>query len=256
MNYRWYRATRHFFNESPHKISASEYVDSLESFMSNLRTESNYAMMNLTASHDVPRFATSIYNKNLYKFRAKPDDDSNYRIDKPDDKTFETMKLILAQQFTYIGAPQIWNGDEMGMWGADDPSTRKPLIWPDISFEDETAHPNGIHRPQNSVSFNHDWFNIVKHFIAIRKNNPVLSLGEIEYLIIDNEKEVLAYSRFDDEHEVIAIFNTSSESREITMHTKYEHDYEDILSGFNLSQTNKTITLNLPSRSAAILVGK
>lgn len=256
MNYRWYRATRHFFNESPHKISASEYVDSLESFMSNLRTESNYAMMNLTASHDVPRFATSIYNKNLYKFRAKPDDDSNYRIDKPDDKTFETMKLILAQQFTYIGAPQIWNGDEMGMWGADDPSTRKPLIWPDISFEDETAHPNGMHRPQNSVSFNHDWFNIVKHFIAIRKNNPVLSLGEIEYLIIDNEKEVLAYSRFDDEHEVIAIFNTSSESREIKMHTKYEHDYEDVLSGFNLSQTNKTITLNLPSRSAAILVGK
>jgi len=75
-------------------------------------------------------------------------------------------------------------------------------------------------------------------------------------LIIDNEKEVLAYSRFDDEHEVIAIFNTSSESREITMYTKYEHDYEDILSGFNLSQTNKTITLNLPSRSAAILVGK
>lgn len=36
MNYRWYRAARHYFNESPTPIAVSEFVDSLNSFRSNL----------------------------------------------------------------------------------------------------------------------------------------------------------------------------------------------------------------------------
>ena len=56
MNYRWYRATRHFFNEAPNKITVSEYVDSLQSFMSNLRPQSNYAMMNGIPSTDGIKF--------------------------------------------------------------------------------------------------------------------------------------------------------------------------------------------------------
>ena len=49
------------------------------------------------------------------------------------------------QQFTYIGAPHIWNGDEVGMWGADDPDERKPMVWSDLRYEDESRHPLGRH---------------------------------------------------------------------------------------------------------------
>ena len=70
MNYRWYRSARHFFNKSPSEISVSEFVDSLTSYTSNLRNESNYSMMNMTASHDVPRLATSLLNKNKYKYKV------------------------------------------------------------------------------------------------------------------------------------------------------------------------------------------
>ena len=48
--------------------------------------------------------------------------------------------LLLIHQFTFIGAPQIWNGEESGMWGADDPDCRKPLVWDDITYEDEKAN--------------------------------------------------------------------------------------------------------------------
>lgn len=256
MNYRWYRATRHFFNEAPDKIPASEYVDSLNSFMSNLRPQSNYAMMNLTASHDVPRFGTSIYNKNLNKYRAKPDDDPNYKIDKPDAETYQTMELILAQQFTYVGAPQIWNGDEMGMWGADDPSTRKPLIWPDYDFEPETTHPNGLPRPANEVSFNHEWFDHYRKLIQIRKSNPVLSFGELEYLVIDDQNELLAYSRFDDEHEVIAVFNAGNRSQSITLPTKFGTTYTEVLKNFDVRSTESEVIVELPGRTAGILVAQ
>lgn len=253
MNYRWYRATRHFFNESPDKISVSEYVDSLESFTASLRPQSNYAMMNLTASHDVPRFGTSIYNKNKYKFQAKPDDNAAYKIDKPDEVAYETMKLILTQQFTYVGAPQIWAGDEMGMWGADDPSTRKPLIWKDYEFESETTHPNGLERPTSEVKFNDNWFNFIQNLIRIRKENLVLSKGKLEYLLVDNEKEVLAYSRFDENREVISVFNSSDNEQNISIPVKQESIYVDILNGFKVIRDDHMISITLPARSAAIL---
>lgn len=256
MNYRWYRATRHFFNQSPDKISVSEYVDSLESFKNNLRPQSNYAMMNLTASHDVPRFGTSIFNKNLNKYRAKPDDDPNYKIDKPDEETYQTMRLILAQQFTYIGSPQIWNGDEMGMWGADDPSTRKPLMWPDINFESETTHPNGLERPINEVSFDHNWFYTVRKFVHIRREHEVLSNGDLEYLIIENEDEVLAYTRFSNQtkKEVIVVFNTSNENRIIRLQTKFEGSFYDVLNELPIDQTRGKLSFEIPARTSAILV--
>ena len=43
--------------------------------------------MNLTASHDTPRFGTSIYNPGRYKYRNTPREDSTYRIDRPDERT-------------------------------------------------------------------------------------------------------------------------------------------------------------------------
>ncbi|MEQ9266135.1 MAG: glycoside hydrolase family 13 protein [Balneolaceae bacterium] len=254
MNYRWYRATRHFFNQSPHKISVSEYVDSLESFKSNLRPQSNYAMMNLTSSHDVPRFGTSIYNKNKYKFQPKPDDNPAYKIDKPDAEAYQTMKLILAQQFTYVGSPQIWAGDEMGMWGADDPSTRKPLIWKDYEFEPETTHPNGLDRPANEVKFNDDWFALYQKLIQIRKTNPVLSSGAFEYLLTDDESEVLSYSRFDESSEVITVFNSSDSEKTVSVSSKLDGNFTDELNGFDVIRSGDEVTITLPARTAAILV--
>lgn len=258
MNYRWYRATRHFFNQSPNEIPVSEYVDSLNAFRKALRPQSNYAMMNLTASHDVPRFSTSIYNKNLNKYRAKPDDDPAYKIDRPDSHAFETMRLIIVQQFTYIGAPQIWNGDEMGMWGADDPSTRKPLIWPDYEFEMETTHPLGLERPANKVEFNHEWFDFMHRMIEIRTENPVLVSGEINFEIVDDERKILAYSRFDEreQEEVWVLFNTQSESERIAFSPKYNQQLLEILYGLESEFSGNEIWVELPARSAAIFTQK
>lgn len=256
MNYRWYRAARHFFNSSPNQIPVSEFVDSLKRFASNLRPQNNYVMMNLTASHDVPRFATSIYNKNKYKYNAKPLQDDSYRINKPDAETYETMRLILVQQFTYIGAPHIWAGDEMGMWGADDPSTRKPLIWPDYEFNKETApHPEGLPRPADEVRFNHEWFNFYQKLIEIRNNNPVLSTGELEYILVDDANKTLAYSRFDENNEVLAVFNTSLEEKTIELPVRTEKEYVDLLNNQPVIRENNTVRLVLPARTATIVAG-
>ena len=253
MNYRWYRSTRHFFNQSPDKISVSEYVDSLKSYSSNLREQSNYAMMNLTSSHDVPRFGTSIYNKTKYKFEPSPYANPDYKIDKPDAEAYETMKLILAQQFTYVGAPQIWAGDEMGMWGADDPSTRKPLIWPDYNFEDEKVHPLGSDRPVNEVKFNYELHGFYRKLIDIRNSNKVLSNGTLAYVLVDDENQVLAYSRFNGSSEVIAVFNSSSEQKSIRIPVRLNRAYSDLLENAEISIVGDGLSISLDARKAAIL---
>jgi glycosidase len=255
MNYRWYRSTRHFFNQSPDKITVNEYVDSLKSYTEGIRIQNQRAMMNLTASHDVPRFSTSIYNKNKYKFRPSPTDDPDYKIDKPDAETYRTMKLILAQQFTYIGSPHIWAGDEMGMWGADDPSTRKPLIWPDLEFEDETVHPLSKPRKKDKVAFDSELFTFYRNLINMRHNWPVLASGNLEYLQADaGEYEgLLAYSRYNSETEVLVVVNTADNVAEAAVLRKFDTEYEKIQGDGSYVTNDGSIMIQLPPRSFMIL---
>ncbi|MEL7147012.1 MAG: alpha-amylase family glycosyl hydrolase, partial [Bacteroidota bacterium] len=253
MNYRWYRAARLFFNASPHPLKVTDFVDSLKNQRSHIRKGNNYAMMNLNGSHDTPRVLTSLYNKNKYKFNTHPDEKDTYRVNKPDAKTFQTLRLLLAHQFTYIGAPHIWAGDEMGMWGTDDPSSRKPLIWPDYTFEPETTHPFGISRPRDEVAFDVSLFRYYQRLIKIRKENPVLRSGKIDFILADNEKEILAYRRYDYQNEIIAVFNSSTEAQPVTLNLQGKYEELLSMSGVMLSDD---FSLQMPARSTAILVKK
>ncbi len=65
MHYQWYAPTRRFFAGAPPALSASGYAASLDSLGNGISPAHQRAMMNLTASHDTPRFSTSIYNPGL-----------------------------------------------------------------------------------------------------------------------------------------------------------------------------------------------
>ena len=253
MNYRWYRAVRHFFNESPHPISVSELTDSLHRFSSNLRTGNNYAMMNYTGGFDTPRILTSLFNKNKYKYYSKAHENPVYKIHKPDSETYQTLKLLLTQQYTYVGAPHIYAGDEMGMWGADDPSSRKPLIWPDFTFEDEVVHPLGKERPVDKVEFNHDLFQFHQKLIRIRKSNPVLVDGELEFIKVDDSNETLAYRRFNKENEMIVVFNHQHKPKTVHIPLLFKEKYIDFLQTSNIKINGKEVIAEIPPRSACIL---
>ncbi|MDT0594938.1 glycoside hydrolase family 13 protein [Glaciecola petra] len=196
MNYRWYREARRFFAEAPNPISANEFSNRLASFTNNLAPEYPYAMMNMSASHDSPRLSTSFYNNNKYKFNAKETQDANYKINKPDLDTTLRVKLMLAHQYTYVGAPQIWQGDEMGMWGSDDPHNRKPLIWPELTFDDEKVHPLGKPKKADKVAFDQSMFDYYQSLIKLRQSSAVLRLGEIQFDSYDDGERLLSYRRF------------------------------------------------------------
>jgi glycosidase len=216
MNYRWYKPTRSFFAAAPPGLSASEYAAHLDALATGIEPPYMQAMMNLTASHDTPRFGTSIYNPGIYKHQAHPNGNPDYRIDRPDERTRQIQRMILVQQFTYIGAPHIWNGDEVGMWGADDPDPRKPMVWADLEYEDETTHPLGLTREPDPVAPDMELFGFYRDLVALRKDNVRLFVdGSLSWLVIDDEQRFLAYSRTLDEQQAIVAFNASEEVQEL-----------------------------------------
>ncbi|MFK5856335.1 MAG: alpha-amylase family glycosyl hydrolase [Bacteroidota bacterium] len=241
MFYHIYKPARCFFADTDHSINAEQFKDSLELLWSRLDKPMQYSMMNTAATHDSPRLLTSFNNRNLYKVWAKPNEDTTYKTGMPDATTYQRTKLYLMHQFTIPGAPQIWNGDEMGMWGSDDPDCRKPLWWNEIDFEDE--YRNNFQQGEkqyDEVEFNKDYFNFYKQLIAIRKYNQVLATGDIEFIVADGDK--LGYRRFDKNNEIIVFFNLESEAESFDL--PKGHTYKNL---FDDSIISKTITLDAVS---------
>lgn len=226
MFYQVYKPARMFFAEPEVCITAEQFVDSLNFQWNRLPENVKYAMMNTAATHDSPRLLTSFANKSKYKVGAKPYENSDYITGKPDNETYQRVKLYLMHAFTNIGNPHIWNGDEMGMWGADDPDCRKPLWWSEFTFKPENR--NNITENEfvaDSVGFNNDMFEYYKNLIKIRKNNPVLSNGDIEFLYAKGKQ--LVYKRFNDKgEEILVLFNLDKDEFEYTINNSKK--YKDL----------------------------
>ncbi len=174
------------------QISVQEFADSIQAIHRDYPKENLYVLQNLMDSHDVDRLASQIVNPDRwYDHEAHPGQNEAYNIRKPNETERKKQRLIVAMQMTMPGAPMIYYGDEAGMWGGDDPDCRKPMVWPELEYETETAHPLGKSRPADEVYFDEDLFDWYRKLIGIRKSNPSLSLGEIEFFLLDEKTKFL-----------------------------------------------------------------
>jgi glycosidase len=259
MNYRWFRIARVFFGQAEPVLTSTGFVKEISRIDTGIRNGNIQAMMNVASTHDSPRLATSLYNKTMDKFKAKPSDNPDYKINKPDDLTRKEQILLLIHQFTFIGAPQIYYGEEVGMWGADDPDCRKPMIWDDIVYEDERAafdpkksRPVDIVRPDTALR------TFYMRLCKMRKENPVLVYGDLSFSVADDQNMTLAYNRTMGNNEIVVVFNRSDKTQTIKVPVKINGEYLDVLSGGNksiLSSKNK-IELNLEPLTAVVLKKK
>lgn len=245
MFYQIYKPARYFFAATEQKMDARELKDSLEYHWNRLAPETVQAMMNVSSSHDAPRLLTDFYNPNRYKYHANRNENTDYRTGKPEKDSFERLRLYLMHLFTIPGAPQVWNGEEMGMWGADDPHCRKPLTWPGMQFEDEIRYPGSSagELRYDKVGFNEAQFALYKQLIRIRRENPVLQTGRLEFL--HAEGEVLAYRRMQGKDEVVVVFNLADKPFRYLLP---KGSYTDLMSG-----RNYTSIIRLKSRSGVVL---
>lgn len=159
MNYLFRDATVDFFARDA--IPAESLRRRLNGMLMRYPEEIDHAMYNLLGSHDTARFLTEA---NGEKWR---------------------LKLAMAFQMLFPGAPAIYYGDEIGMTGENDPGCRGGMAWDAMDAELL------------------DW---QKDMIALRKRHPAIRTGD--YAALFAKGRLFAFERKTGDDRVTAIFNT------------------------------------------------
>lgn len=249
MFYQAYMPARYYFARTHYPLNASQFKDSLEKLWNRLPSKNVYAMMNTSSTHDSPRLLTSFYNPNKYKYHANTHEDPAYKTGRPDKETFLRLRMYLVHLFTTIGAPQIWNGEEMGMWGADDPHCRKPLMWPEMQFEPEIRQANQTGDvPVDPIVFDQEQFDFYQQLIRIRKDHPALNHGTLEFIVHNGASAIAATNSKDNCEEA---GNAAESNNKLVYVRKYQQ--EEILVVFNVS--DKPSTQKLQGKYVELLSG-
>jgi len=249
MNYRFTRANKNFVLNKKNPDDANAYVDSIKTMLKSYGSN-YYAMMNLLGSHDTERLASVVVNPDyLYDHGANVRDSKDYEVRKPTEAERLKQKLMVALQFTQPGSVHIYNGDEAGMWGGDDPDQRKPNVWQELKYETETAHPYGKKRPIDKVEFDINLFSFYQKMAKLRNQNEVLSLGTIYFNVIDNERKIIGYVRELNGVKLYVIANNNPEKSKISLKQNeflgMASTYKDLVEGTTFRLKNGTYEIHL-----------
>jgi neopullulanase len=203
-------------NHDPeHPMKASEFSQSINIILGKYHKNIVRSQYNLLDSHDVARFLS---------------------VAKGDRRILRLAYLFI---FTYIGAPAIYYGTEIGMEGKRDPDNRRAMNWDRSAWDMET-------------------FEFFKKIIAIRNNNPCLRDGDFTSIFADDKTNVYAYLRTLNNEKIIVIINNSESifPTEVPIgdHIKDGTKLACLLSGEEYSvRNNKIYGVSIGARKGVIL---
>ncbi|MEX2963356.1 glycoside hydrolase family 13 protein [Microbulbifer sp. TYP-18] len=263
MNYNFaFTAAEFFFNPPGMNISVSAFDRKLADLRDLYPEGVAYVVQNLFGSHDSNRIGSHIVNRGVGNFRdwgnyfnrSQVASNPDYVVRKPNEHEIQLQKLFALFQMTYVGAPMIYYGDEVGMWGANDPDTRKPMIWPDIEYEDEVYLPDGGKRSPDKVGVNTELLRHYRNLIHIRNQNPALQLGDFQPVLIDNERRLYGYHRVYGDNKVLVILNNASQASTISAEVLGDSTWIDVLNGQKDTLDQRRGKIEIPPLSGLILV--
>jgi glycosidase len=210
MNYRFGDAVLQFFNQ-PGGITPTRFGELLTAMHRDYGYERCLELQNLFDSHDTARIGSAVVNpQHRQDHGGNISDNRAFDVRAPNEAEKRRWKQMIAFQFLAPGAPFVYYGDEVGMWGADDPDCRKPMVWPDLSYDSERAHPFGRTRQENRVEPDRDLLAFYLEWIARRKQLPALRRGSFEILLIDDTARVFAFRRDFASTSVVGVFNAGN----------------------------------------------
>ena len=262
MNYNFAFACAEFFVEEATRITASEFDRRLAALRHAFPEETAYAQQNLLDSHDSDRFASHIVNRNLGGYRAwmeyhriSKGRNPDYSTRRPNQEERAMQKVTVIFQLTYLGAPMIYYGDEAGMWGANDPCCRKPMLWDDQAYDDEVMLPSGAQRPQpQPVSFDHEMHRHYRKLIGIRNDYAALRRGDFRAVLADDDARVYAFSRSLEGQEIVVILSAGATEQTVTIGGLNGH-FRDVLNEDEpFESVSSAVSCRVPGRWGRILV--
>jgi glycosidase len=214
MNYQFRDACLRFIAEG--KTSPDEFMNRLMRVHTGYAPQVSRNMMNLLSSHDTPRFLTLAGN----------------------DERLHRMGAVV--QFTWVGAPSIYYGEELGMQGGADPDNRRGMEW------DKANDQNPM-------------LQFYRRLIRMRNGSRALQSGDPIPLKSDNSQKTVAYARTLGNDVAIVVLNRSEQPRTISLTVPAAargKGLVDHLSGRRHRVTGSTLSVSLgPLESAVLLQG-
>ncbi len=205
------------------RVGAADFGRMLVERMNRQPQRVRYAMQNLLDSHDTERVASMIVNSAREKNRSYIDGEKfdydvgerscpraypPYDISPPSESHRDVQKLTALLQMTFVGAPMLYYGTEVGMDGADDPDDRMPMLWGDLQYEARSRHPrsakSGRKRP---VKVNEELLEFYRDVIGLRREHTALRRGDFEVVATHDHQQMIAFTRSDGNERLLVVLN-------------------------------------------------
>ena len=167
--------------------NADNFIWAMRHFMACMLTPSLQVALNELSNHDHSRFLTRTNHKvgRVSQHGTKGAEEG---------VNLAVMREAVVMQMTWVGAPTVYYGDEVGLCGFTDPDNRRTNPWG--------------HEDQELLAFH-------KEMIRIHKTEKPLRKGSIKLLAAG--KNLLAYGRFEKDEQLVIIVNNSSILKEVTV---------------------------------------
>jgi alpha-amylase len=186
------------------------------------RVRDGYVLSHYLSSHDVPGALFELNgNKALFK-------------------------LCVALQFTTLGMPQIYYGEEVGREGGDWPHNRSHMPWGDRDI-----------KPGAGEARDEDMRAWYKRLIAIRHAHEPLRDGD--YRILSAEGDLLVFARADADEEVWVALNRGSEAAAVDLAVPElwrDREIVEAVAAEPVTVGDAGVAVKVPARSVRIYVGR
>ncbi len=210
MNYRFRSDCLDYFAYD--KITTVQFDKQLEETRNLYSKNHNLVMQNLLSSHDTERYLTLCQGE------------------------FWRMKLSVMLQMTYIGAPMIYYGDEIGMEGGKDPDCRRCMIWDEKKWDTELR-------------------DLHKKLIRIRMSSPALRRGTFTTILASNPTKTFAFERQLNAHLAYVAINKRDKPVKVELPVNpLVAKVTDELTGEQFVANDSILITTVPARSARIFL--
>jgi glycosidase len=212
-------------------LSARETAHAIEAVLADYPPQAAAVSFNLIDSHDTNR--------------------ALFVLTEPPIIPAQRLRLAALLQFTTVGAPMVYYGDEVainapGKGGFGDPYNRAPYPWPDASGDVHTYGPQDI---QTLIFYS--------QLASVRHSLAALRSGSLVTLFANSDVYVFARVAPPNKPVVVAL-NKSSGDPQVTIPLKGLYSagvLADQLTGDTFSVSGGKVRVTVPARSGRILVG-
>lgn len=176
------------------------------------------------------------------------------RPDLLDQRVLKLMKMAAVINYTFFDTPLIYYGDEVGMYGTEDPNNRKPMLWKDLGIydneSDNLSKYSGfelkgveIFEATDKIEYSNTINVQIENLyieLASLKNNFISSDKKVCFKKVKGSRFVLCYEVILEGESLVIAINLSNfrQKFEISLNGK---EYIDLL-GLNKNLVYKTLS--------------